>query len=189
MIKLNEASLLDGLPKVLSQLPEVQALSHAVDKAFEKYVWTATQRLRVYSNVDHADETLIDALAFELQVPAYRQDYDINVKRQLVKGAMSYWIMAGSAQAVEDLCNAIFGDAKVIEWFDFNGDEGTYKVTTTNPGVSAGDIAQFEKVAESVKRLSQHLISVDLELSVLGDIRIGGFLMTGTTETIKEADR
>lgn len=189
MIKLRNARLTDGLPDILCEEPDVLALSYAVDRAFDKYVWTAMNKLAIYSDLESADENILDALALEFQVPAYRQDYDVGVKRKLVKGAMSYWTTAGNAQTVEDLCVIIFGDAKVLEWIDFEGEEGTYKVTTTNPEVSAGDIAQFEKVAESVKRLSQHLISVDLELSVFGDIYIGGFIETGTTEIIMGADR
>lgn len=189
MIKLQDVVLLDGLPKIIRERPEVMALSSAVERVQRSEIWPRIAKLKIYPDIDAASENVLDALAQELQVPAYREDYDITVKRQLVKSAIPFWVTAGSAQVVEDLCKTIFGDAEVVEWWTSGSAVGTYKVRTTNPGINSENIAEFEKVAESVKRLSQHLVSIDLELSVSGEIHVGGFVMTGTTSTIKEEGR
>lgn len=186
MIKLKDAKLLDGLPRVLSDTLEAKALSYAVDKFLRAEVWPRIERLKIYSGIDAADDEILDVLAAELAVPSYSQNYDIDVKRELVKGAISYWISAGSAQTVEDICSAIFGDAKVLEWFDFGGDPGTYKVLTSNPGVTGADVKKYEAVAESVKRLSQKLISVTVALQAAGDVTFAGIFRSGTVEILRE---
>lgn len=187
MISLRDARLTDGIPSIIRHQPEVQALSYAIGKISEKEIWTRISKLKIYADVDTAFEDVLDAMAQELQVPAYKQDYEITVKRRLIKDAIPYWTTAGCAQVVEDLCKTIFGDAEVLEWWEFKGTPGTYKVRTTNPAISAEDVEQFKKVAESIKRLSQHLVNIDLELSVTGCLYAGGFINTGTIEILKEA--
>lgn len=187
MISLKNARIIDGIPSIIKKQPEVQALSYAVEKITDKEIWPRMAKLKIYADIDAAAEEVLDALAQELQVPAYNQNYEINVKRQLIKGTITYWTTAGCAQVVEDLCRTIFGDAEVLEWWSFGGASGTYKVKTTNPTVGATEVEEFKKVAESIKRISQHLISIDLELSVMGNIYAGGFINTGTTEILKEA--
>lgn len=187
MIRLKDARITDGIPSILRKKPEVQALSYAISKIRSKEIWTRISKLQIYANVDVADEEVLDAMAQELQVPAYRQSYAITIKRQLIKDAMPYWTTAGCAKVVEDLCKTIFGDAEVLEWWSFGGAPGTYKVKTTNPAVGAEEVEQFKKVAESIKRLSQHLINIDLELSVTGNLYAAGFINTCTTEILREA--
>lgn len=186
MIKLKDAKLLDGLPRVLSGTLEARALSYAIDKFLKAEIWPRIERLKIYSGIDTASDDILDALAVELAVPSYSQKYGIDVKRELVKGALNYWITAGSAQTVEDICAAIFGDAEVLEWFNFGGDPGTYKVLTSNPGVTGSDVKRFEAVAESVKRLSQKLISVTVALQAAGDVTFAGVFRSGTVEILRE---
>ena len=186
MIKLKDARLLDGLPGVLSDTLEAKALSYAIDKVLKAEIWPRIERLKIYSGIDTASDDILDALAAELAVPSYSQSYNIDVKRELVKGAISYWQTAGSAQTVEDICRTIFGDAEVLEWFNFGGDPGTYKVLTSNPGVTGSDVKKFEAVAESVKRLSQKLISVTVALQATGDITFAGVFRSGTVEILRE---
>ena len=186
MIKLKDARLLDGLPGMLASSLEAKALSYAIDKFLKAEVWPRIESLKIYSGIDTASDDILDALAVELAVPSYSQGYDIDVKRELVKGAISYWQTAGSAQTVEDICKAIFGDAAVLEWFEFAGDAGTYKVVTSNPGVTGADVKQYEAVAESVKRLSQKLISVTVALQAAGDVTFTGVFRSGTVEILRE---
>lgn len=186
MIKLKDARLLDGLPGALSGTLEAKALSYAIDKALKAEIWPRIERLKIYSGIDTASDDILDALAAELAVPSYSQSYNIDVKRELVKGAISYWQTAGSAQTVEDICRTIFGDAEVLEWFNFGGDPGTYKVLTSNPGVTGSDVKKFEAAAESVKRLSQKLISVTVALQATGDITFAGVFRSGTVEILRE---
>ena len=186
MIKLKDAKLLDGLPEILAGSLEAKALSYAIDKFLKAEVWPRIGHLKVYSGIDTASDDILDALAVELAVPSYGQSYDIDVKRELVKGAISYWQTAGSAQTVEDICKAIFGDAVVLEWFEFGGDAGTYKVVTSNPGVTGADVKHYETVAESVKRLSQKLISVTVALQAAGDVTFAGIFRSGTVEILRE---
>lgn len=186
MIKLKDSKLLDGLPGMLAGSLEAKALSYAIDKFLKAEVWPRIERLKIYSGIDAASDDILDALAVELAVPSYSQSYDIDVKRELVKGAISYWQAAGSAQTVEDICKAIFGDAVVLEWFEFGGDAGTYKVVSANPGISGADVKKYEAVAESVKRLSQKLISVTVALQAAGDITFAGVFRSGTVEILRE---
>lgn len=182
MISLKNSRITDGLPRIVAADPKIIAVSAAIGKQTEKLIDMA-KGISAYSSIDAAPERVLDVLAMELRVPMYTVDgYTVDQKRSLVKSALSYWAAAGSGQAVEDICAQIFGDAKIVEWFEASDRAaGTFRISTSNPNITEDNLGEFRKTVEAVKRLSAHLDQIDLQLSIDGDLMLGMGVTTGST--------
>lgn len=165
MIRLYDALLTDGMPEIIGWQPWAKAMAVAVRNQMRKTMGYA-DRLQLYAAVDTMPGQLLDVMAADLQVPEYSQSYSLAVKRSLIKGAMTYWSKAGTKAAVESLCRDIFGDAEVTEWFEYGGDPGYFKVSTTNPAITEANVSEFKAAVEAIKRLSAWLDGVELILSM-----------------------
>ena len=156
MIKLYDAKLIDSIPRIMAEQPWSRAISKAVEKQHKRIIDFA-DRVMLYAN--------IDIIAVEMKVQAYSENYNISLKRTLIKGAITYWSKAGTKKAVADICTDIFGDAEVQEWFDYGGRVGYFKVSTVNPSITEDNVNDFKSAIESVKRCSAWLETVELVLS------------------------
>lgn len=165
MIKLEDALITDGLPAIISEEIWAQAMAKAVRSEMRKILEYA-KTARLYAAVDLEPEDVIDLMAKDLQVQEYDQSFDIYTKRALVKIALQRWSKAGTKSAVEELCSKIFGDASVLEWYEYEGRPYYFKVICTNPAINEGHIKAFKKAIESIKRLSAWLDNIELLLEV-----------------------
>lgn len=164
MIDIRDALLTDSLPEIISTQPWAKAMAAAVRIQVQQLLDLAN-RAQLYAAVREMPSNILDVMAYDLRVPEYSDSYEITVKRALVKGALTYWSKAGTKAAVEEICGDIFGDATVVEWFQYGADPGYFKVSTTNPSITDENVQEFRRVVETVKRLSAWLDRVELVLS------------------------
>ena len=183
MIKLTEARFTDSIPRVVTKEPWAQALSSAVKKQIG-FIAETTQKTMIYAEIQRASEEILDILAAEMQIPEYLPEYSVQTKRALVLGGPAYWSRAGTAQATEDVMKSIFEDADISEWFEYSGDPGYFKITTTNPNITDQNVADFKAAAKRVKRLSAWLDGVELVLGVESMSVYVGFSV-GTDEKVE----
>ena len=96
---------------------EIRCLSY-VDEVltaeFQKY----TERIVLASNVENLPEPILDYLAIQYRIPYYDSAFDIDKKRALVKEGYQWSMTAGTTDCIRRLTNAIFGNGKVIEWYE-----------------------------------------------------------------------
>lgn len=111
--------------------------------------------------IDIMSETYLDLLADELNVTWYLWDADINQKRQIIKSAKKIHWKLGTVWAIEQVLSIYFTSAEVLEWFEYGGTPGHFKISTAYPELYVND-ANFIKVLNSVKRFSQILDEVSL---------------------------
>jgi phage tail P2-like protein len=165
MIKLADARLTDGLPDVLQKEPWVQALSEAIHSVTAQGI-NYVNSARTYSRLGELVGQILDFLGVENRAPHYRQDFSDDVKRTIIQNSMVYFAHAGTKAAVEDLIQDIYGGAKVVEWFDYNGEPGHYRVeldiSSLKSGVLLITTADFEAAIAIVVRESSHLDGVYL---------------------------
>lgn len=163
MIKLEDAKITDGLPEWLGGDVRVQALAYAINRQTRRLL-AYSDRAKVYADVMKCSHAVLDMLAFELQIPRYKDSYTIDIKRRMVLNGLSYWLRMGTVGAMEDLCSDIFSNAEVTEWFDYDGEPGHFRITTNNVRITNEDVKEFHKVINTVKRLSAHLDEIELVL-------------------------
>lgn len=104
-------------------------------------------------------------MAAELRTQYYRQDLDIGTKRRLVKGTLSWYMTAGTPEAVEELIQAVFGEGEVKEWFEYDGKPYYFKVVTS--AILTPDISDFFiKMIQRVKNTRSHLDAVEIRRTI-----------------------
>ena len=176
MIKLENASIMDGLPAVLAKEPWVIALDYALQRQRKKKFFFL-KRACIWTGIDDLDEQLLDILAIELRTPQYSEKFPLETKRNMIKGTLAYYAMAGTNAALEMVCKDIFGSAEVIDWYDYGGEPGCFIIQTDNPNITDENVYEFIAVAENVKRLSAWLDRVEILFTAKQELFTGAFLM------------
>lgn len=156
MIKFTEGGISDLWKDQTS--PEFQALSYTLQNAI---IWVKekAEQSRCYSNIDLLTEEVLDYLAVEMRTMYYSQDMTLEQKREIIKNTMKWYSKAGTPSAVEELIQAVFGEGKVTEWFNFQ--EGPYTPGTfdieTSAQLTFDMIAKFNQIIKKVKNTRSHL--------------------------------
>lgn len=181
MIDLYNASVLDGLPDIIKNQIWAQAMAKAAKKN-KQYILDKARVLPLFAAVDIQPEFILDQMALDLRVHEYSQNFYIEKKRELIKTSLSRWSKAGTKAAVEDLCSKIFGDAHVLEWYEYNGRPYFFKVTCNNTQITDKDVDAFKKAINSIKRLSVWLDNIELIMNVETFNIYGNFNVYDTTQ-------
>jgi phage tail P2-like protein len=177
MIKsLFNAQIADGVPRVLREQPWVKALSMAAWE-LHKQTMDYIDGSQIYTAIDTVREEVLDALAVNWKIDWYDTGYDIDQKRRIVKTALNIRRTMGTVSAVKAQADAIYPGSTLEEWFDFNGQPGTFRmtvdVTTTGPGNTLDNFgtAEIERRLTMAKRYSSHLESMSYQ--IMHGIKVG----------------
>lgn len=160
MISYYDGQLTDILPFNIAKDAEVQALSYALQQA-TRLLYRYSKRLYIYTNLDEQPEEVIDLLASELRTQYYQSDMELDIKRELVKNTLIWYMAAGTPAAVEELVTAVFGDGAVKEWFDYGGQPYCFKVST-NAILTENMAACFADMIRRVKNTRSHLDAIEI---------------------------
>ena len=180
MIKLQDGELLDLLPSQLKNDTDMICLSYALKNAMtdlmERSLGSMTQNF-----VELLPEQILDVLAVELRTPYYDQSMEIGKKQQLIRTTMSWYMKAGTAQAMKDLISIVFGGGEAVEWFEMpegSARPGEFDVTLgTLP--TDGTMEIFVWVINAAKNMRSHLRRMLVTLEGPVD---GPDLLDGRTE-------
>lgn len=138
--------------------PKNDAFSYAIKKMMQ-FVLEKADGTRTYSIIQNLPDNILDTLAVELRAMYYEETMDISVKRNIVQNTLSWYAKAGTPAAVEELISVIFGEGKVIEWFDF--DEAPYTPglfdIVTNAPMEKGIIDTLTAIIDRVKNVRSQL--------------------------------
>ena len=160
MIKLNDAELTSVLPDYIKSDVDVQSISYAFRKGMSKML-TNAQYARMCGDIDTLPEALLDLMAIELQSQYYDESMDVKIKREIIKNTLAWYTKGGTVSTVAEMVQAVFGEGKVVEWFDFGGVPGTFFVETSAE-LSPNGLNEFQGVIEKVKNSRSHLINVKI---------------------------
>ena len=178
MIKVEDLKILSLLPPLLQKDPDIIAASKALDKSSSETLRLA-KNLDFFVNPNLTDDALLDAIAADLHVDFYDKNFSVEIKQRLINESMILHMEKGTPKAVEDLISAVFGEGKVEEWFDYDGQPFHFKVFTSDPSATNLRAHEFIRALESVKRKSAVLESVNILQSESMDIYIGAVVHTG----------
>lgn len=160
MTDLRNAQLTDLLPKSVAEQQWVQSVSDAWHD-LTLLILDFADNAKVYTGIDQASDELLDILATQFRAPRYRQDYDIETKRRLVKASLPYYMTVGTKATVEDVMRDLYGDATVREWFEYDGTPGCFRIKIKAEGPI--DIEEMLDILSHVKRASAHLDMLQLD--------------------------
>lgn len=173
MIKIWDGEIADILPPYLKRQPETQAFSYACKRAFMRMLQFA-EKTRLYADIDHTPEAVLDYMALELDAQYYSESLDADTKRAVIKNALGWKMKAGTKAAVNELVETVFGESKVVEWNEFDppGEPGVFDVITTNV-LTQDALEEFYGMIDRVKNLTSHLRHVIEHHDMGADMKLG----------------
>ena len=161
MIDLRGSRFTDIMPENLASQLETQAFAYALGRQIEK-LCTYADGVHIYAAVASIPEKILDILAVELQTPAYRDSFTIEVKRALIEGTLTFYAHLGTPAACNRIIEIIFGAGYIEEWYTYDGDPHHFRacVGTSGGEITPEELEEFRRVLESVKRLSSWMDDV-----------------------------
>lgn len=175
MIKFDDGELKNILPDQFTRQPQIRAISYALKQEYDRYR-LCLAKAYVYASIDTCDHDVLDYLATDMHVRYYRTDYDIEKKRTLIKTAIDTMSRDGTKYATDVVIQNVFGDGQTVEWFDYGGYPGHFRIELDND--SGYDVDELLSIIRSVKRESAHLDEVFLQTRMEQHIYFGHFTTT-----------
>ncbi len=158
MIKLYDGQITDLLPEKIAKDINIRCLSFAIQQEHQRLL-RLTNKTRTLSVIDELPEKILDILAVELRTPYYQESMNLEMKRNIIKKTLGWHTKAGTPSAVEELIKIVFGEGKVVEWFDY--DEPPYTPGTfdiiTNAKMTEETINYFLSIIQRVKNTRSHI--------------------------------
>lgn len=187
---LDNLSIKDLLPANLLSDEDVAAIAQAITPEFQEIS-------RLMKMLDPKEDVLkflseenqhkyLDSLAFEKHIDFYDTSLSIEKKKELIEKARFFHRKKGTPAAVEDLITSIFGEGKVVEWFEYDASPGYFKVVTSNTSVTNEQAEQFIRALNSVKRKSSVLDKVEITQIDNMNLYFGGVVHVGDKYTLKQ---
>lgn len=162
-MRLNNIELMRLLPQFMRDDRNAKAFAYAVQSQMIA-VTSQIVQAQIYSRIDDLSEELLDELAWQFNIVEYRNDFDVSVKREFVKGCIELHHKRGTVEAVEDIVKKIYGDARIEEWFEYGGEPYHYKIRTSNTSVTDEMIQELSMVVRNTQNVRSHLETVIIEI-------------------------
>lgn len=152
-MKIEDPQTIKLIPHFMRADSADQAIAQAIDTII-KVPGAKVKTLRVWDQIDRLDDAMLDELAWELDVDWYEDTMPIDVKRETIKTAQLIKEHRGTKWAVEQVAINSFGDATVLEWYEYGGRPYHFKVSTSYPLDTQALIDKFRKQVNYAKRAS-----------------------------------
>lgn len=186
-MRLADIDFLRLLPRFMRDDRNAAAFAYAVQSQIIA-VSNNIEHARIYSRIDSLSEELLDELAWQFNIVEYRKDYDIAIKRTLIKGCMELHYKRGTVESVEDVVRKIFGDAKVEEWFDYGGEPYHFKITTSNTSATDEMIQEVSNIIKETQNVRSYLEAVIIEIIQSMSLYVGCKAIIMDEVTLHTAD-
>ena len=154
-------NLLLIVPPALTHDPAMMARAAADAEALAARL-AEIDRVRIISNIDALDETVLDILARDFKVDWYDPGYSLEEKRRTVKSSWRVHKTLGTKAAVERAISAIYPETTVEEWFEYGGEPYHFRLRI-NLANDSGDITKQRRVFQRLnfyKSLRSHVDEV-----------------------------
>ncbi|QPA33372.1 phage tail protein I [Thermaerobacillus caldiproteolyticus] len=155
----------------------MQAVSEEMQRLFQKCEEILSQDI---------PEFLLDLIAFERHVDFYSNDLPVEQKRKLINRSTFFHRQKGTPAAVEELITTVFGEGKVVEWFEYGGQPYHFKVVTSNRSVTQEKAEQFLQALNSVKNVRSVLEKIEITQSEDMNLYFAGVVHIGEKMTIRQ---
>lgn len=183
-MRLKETDLLRLLPQFMRDDRNAKAFAYALQSQIIS-VSQNIEHARLYSRIDKLSDEILDELAWQFNVVEYRNDYDISIKRELIKRCMESHYKRGTVASVEEVVQKIFGDAQVEEWFNYEGEPYHFKITTSNTSATDEMIQEVTRLVKETQSIRACLEAVIVEIVQKMELYIGSKAIIMDDVTLK----
>jgi phage tail P2-like protein len=138
----------DVIPPTISGDKQVLAISAAVSPQLQD-VSQNIQECILLPRLDELPEAVVDLLAWQYHVDFYESDLPLERKRNLVRSSIEAHRHKGTPYAVERVVAAAFGNVKLSEWFEYDGEPYHFKIDV-NLEEESTDKNRWKKVIAAI---------------------------------------
>lgn len=181
-MKLKDVDLYKMLPAFMKADKFDKLLAEGMTNLFRN-LSVDMERVVIVGYIDKLNEVELDQLAQDWNVFWYLKSATLEQKRQLIKDAQLVFNKLGTVWAVERVMNSYLPESELKEWFDYDGAPHYFKFITNNTAILQTDIDAFLFVLEKIKRKSQWLEGIILELRAKGTMYPGVGFIEESTDT------
>lgn len=183
-MKLSEVNLTKMLPAFMKEDQYDVLFAEAFSNLFKK-LSLETNRIVIIGQVDSLNEAELDQLAYDMNIFWYNTQVDISIKRQLIKNSNLVFSRLGTVWAVESVINDYLPNTELQEWFDYGGEPHHFRLITNDTAVLTSQIKLFIEILEKIKRKSQWLEQIILQLRAQGQLYPGIGILERSIDKIK----
>ena len=162
-MKLSNIEFLKLIPQFMRNDDAVRGLATAIDSIIPDLA-ESLKKLSTWDHIDSLSSAELDELAWELNIPWYDPASTLEIKREVVKNSDKVHAHLGTKWAVENIIKTYFGDGYIMEWFEYNGEPGHFRVYSSNPSLNAERLTEFLSLLGKTKRASAKLDGITINL-------------------------
>ena len=162
-MKLSNIEFLKLIPQFMRDDDAVRGLSAAIDEIVPGRA-SSISKLSTWDHIDELREDELDALAWELNIPWYEATATLAIKREVIKNSDKVYKHIGTKWAVENIIKTYFGDGYIMEWFEYDGEPGHFRVYSSNPSLNNERLAEFLALLNKTKRATAKLDGISITL-------------------------
>jgi phage tail P2-like protein len=162
-MKLSNIEFLKLIPQFMREDDAVRGLAAAIDKIVPG-IAESVGKLSTWDRIDELSEKELDELAWELNIPWYDSAASLAIKREVVKNSDKVYKRIGTKWAVENIIKTYFGDGYILEWFEYDGEPGHFRVYSSNPSLNNERLTEFLALLNKTKRASAKLDGISITL-------------------------
>lgn len=149
------------LPLFMKEDEAVIGLSKGVDEVVEELA-AKIDAFTTWDKLDKMSAAELDCLAEELHISWYDTNSPIDIKRKIIKDSDIVHSKLGTNWAALQVINTYFGEGRIIDWYEYGGNPGHFKIETVNQSILNEKSKDFIDLLEKVKRKSAHLDKIEL---------------------------
>ena len=185
--KIQKFPMSEFLPPSLQTDKTFRDVADSLNLSFEESD-ELPQIVAKFSYLDHLDTGLLDHLATGLDADIWREDWDVGLKRSVLKSEIRNKAIRGTLKAVKDAIASIGSAGIVQEWWETEpkGEPHTFTVIADLPNIeSLGSANQDELMGliDNAKPVRSHYKFI-LRTVVKGDIGVFGVFQAGTSARV-----
>lgn len=192
MKTINEISLRETIPANLSKDKNVSAAIDAFDKKFLA-IAKQTDVPSIYINLNKLTSLELDHLAHQYDVDAWRDGWNIAVKRSVLKTAIADKRKKGTLSAVKQAIASLGGTASITEWWqkEPKGTPHTFTINVVLPNIDGILETEMQEdliaMIDGAKPLRSHYSFV-LNTAMSGKFSAIGFIRTLSVGSVRSRD-
>lgn len=173
MDKLDDVKLQHFLPSSIASDNNVKAISKAADEMLHG-VAENTAAILLLPHLDELPEAVIDELAWKYHIDTYNADFDVTIKRELIRQSIGWHRRKGTPAAVTDMLNTIYSTAKLEEFWEYGGKPYHFRVIIGDDRLASqqavGDIVKTIRLSKNVR---SWLDGVKFERNITSRLYVG----------------
>ena len=158
-MRLSDVETVRLLPAWEREDNAVKGLGKGTDDVV-KALYARLKLLSRWNKIDELEDSVLDEMAYELNIPWYDSTAPLLTKREIIKKSDLVYSKLGTKYAIEQIISSYFGTGELQEWFEYGGEPFHFKVLSDNPALVNENYELFLRLLNIAKRKSAHLDAI-----------------------------